>query len=79
MRTFAPFVAGVGTMSYAKFGSYNIIGAVLWVTSFLFLGYFFGGLPVIKDNFTVVIFAIIGLSVVPPIIEVFRNRKKAPK
>src|SRR5690554_5556044 len=79
VRTFAPFVAGVGTMSYSKFASYNIIGALLWVTSFLFLGYFFGGLPIIKDNFTVVIFAIIVLSIIPPIIEVFRNRKKDHK
>ncbi|HUH17797.1 DedA family protein [Albibacterium sp.] len=79
VRTFAPFVAGVGTMSYARFASYNIIGALLWVTSFLFLGYFFGGLPIIKDNFTVVIFAIIILSIIPPIIEVFRNRKKDHK
>src|SRR5690554_3444848 len=79
VRTFAPFVAGVGSMSYSRFASYNIIGALLWVTSFLFLGYFFGGLPIIKDNFTVVIFAIIVLSIIPPIIEVFRNRKKDHK
>lgn len=77
VRTFAPFIAGIGTMSYSKFGSYNIIGAVLWVCSFLFLGYFFGGLPVIKDNFTIVIFAIIILSVLPPLIEVFRSKKKS--
>lgn len=77
VRTFAPFIAGVGTMSYSRFGSYNIIGAVLWVCSFLFLGYFFGGLPVIKDNFTIVIFAIIILSVLPPVIEVLRSKKKS--
>ena len=66
VRTFAPFVAGIGSMSYGKFASYNVIGAVLWVTSFLFIGYFFGGLPVIKDNFTLVIFAIIFLSYAAP-------------
>jgi len=76
VRTFAPFVAGVGTMSYARFASYNVVGGILWVASFLFLGYFFGGLPVIKENFTYVIFAIIVLSMVPPIIEVLRNRNK---
>ncbi len=74
IRTFAPFVAGVGSMSYSKFASYNVIGAIVWVTSFLFIGYFFGGLPVIKDNFTIVIFAIIFLSMVPPIIEVVKEK-----
>lgn len=77
VRTFAPFIAGIGTMSYRRFGSYNIIGAVLWVASFLFLGYFFGGLPIIKNNFTIVIFAIIVLSVFPPLLEVLRGKKKA--
>src|SRR5690606_32441516 len=76
IRTFAPFVAGVGTMSCGRFASYNVIGAILWVSSFLFLGYFFGGLPIIKDNFTYVIFAIILLSLLPPLIEVFRGKKK---
>ncbi|MCL8000985.1 VTT domain-containing protein, partial [Brucella sp. 21LCYQ03] len=75
IRTFAPFVAGVGSMPYGKFASYNVVGAILWVTSFLFIGYFFGGLPVIKDNFTIVIFAIIGLSIVPPIIQMIKDRK----
>ena len=74
VRTFAPFVAGIGSMSYAKFASYNVIGAVVWVTSFLFIGYFFGGLPVIKDNFTVVVFAIILLSILPPIIEIVKEK-----
>lgn len=74
VRTFAPFVAGIGSMSYAKFASYNVIGAIVWVTSFLFIGYFFGGLPVIKDNFTVVVFAIIILSVLPPIVEIVKEK-----
>ena len=78
VRTFAPFVAGIGTMSYSRFASYNIVGGVLWVVSFLFIGYFFGGLPVIKDNFTYVIFGIIILSVLPPIIELIREKRKGP-
>jgi len=76
IRTFAPFVAGIGTMSYGRFASFNIVGGIAWVTSFLFLGYFFGGLPVIKDNFTYVIFAIIFVSILPPVIEVIRQRRK---
>src|SRR5689334_1016657 len=76
IRTFAPFVAGVGTMSYGKFASFNVVGGIAWVTSFLLLGYFFGGLPVIKDNFTYVIFLIILVSILPPIIEVWRSRRK---
>lgn len=76
IRTFAPFVAGIGSMSYGRFASFNIVGGIAWVTSFLFLGYFFGGLPVIKDNFTYVIFAIIFVSILPPIIEVVRQRRK---
>lgn len=75
VRTFAPFVAGVGTMHYGRFASYNVIGAILWVVGFLFLGYFFGGLPVIKENFSLVIFAIIILSILPPVIEVLRKKK----
>ena len=77
IRTFAPFVAGVGTMSYSKFASYNVIGGVVWVASFLFIGYQFGGLPIIKQNFTYVIFAIILLSLVPPMIEFAKNKFRA--
>ncbi|HEY1009757.1 MAG: DedA family protein [Daejeonella sp.] len=76
VRTFAPFVAGIGTMSYSRFASYNVVGGVIWVVSFLFIGYFFGGLPVIKDNFTYVIFGIIILSILPPIVEIFRERRR---
>jgi len=76
VRTFAPFVAGIGTMTYARFASFNVVGGVLWVSAFLFLGYYFGGLPVIKDNFTYVIFAIILLSVMPALVEVMRGKKK---
>lgn len=74
IRTFAPFIAGVGTMSYARFASYNVAGAILWVVSFLLLGYFFGGLPVIKNNFTYVIFGIIVLSILPPVFEYAKHR-----
>lgn len=76
IRTFAPFVAGVGTMSYGRFAFYNVLGGVLWVTSFLFLGYFFGGIPIIKSNFTYVIFGIILLSILPPLIEIVRGKSK---
>jgi len=81
IRTFAPFVAGVGTMTYGKFASYNVIGGIAWVSSFLMLGYFFGGIPVVKSNFTLVIFGIIFVSILPPVIEYFRSRRKveAPK
>lgn len=78
IRTFAPFVAGIGTMTYGKFASFNVIGGIAWVSSFLLIGYFFGGLPVIKENFTYVVFGIIFVSILPPIIEVVRNRKKTP-
>ncbi len=76
IRTFAPFVAGIGTMSYGKFASFNVVGGIAWVFSFLMLGYFFGGLPIIKDNFTFVIFGIIFLSILPPIIEFLRERMR---
>jgi len=76
VRTFAPFVAGVGTMNYSKFASYNVIGAILWILSFSFLGYFFGSIPVIRNNFSLVIFAIIGLSILPPLIEIIREKYK---
>jgi|APTNR8051073442_1049403.scaffolds.fasta_scaffold00574_25 membrane-associated protein len=79
IRTFAPFVAGIGTMSYAKFATYNVVGGIAWVASFLFLGYFFGGLPIIKDNFTYVVFGIIFVSILPPFIEVIRERRKGKR
>lgn len=79
IRTFAPFVAGIGTMKYSKFLSYNVIGAVVWIISFLFLGYFFGGLPIIKDNFSIVIFLIIFISMLPPILEILREKFIKPK
>jgi membrane-associated protein len=75
VRTFAPFVAGVGVMSYRRFASFNIIGGVLWVFSFLILGYFFGNLPVVRQNFGIVIVAIIIISVLPAIIGWFSAKK----
>lgn len=79
IRTFAPFVAGIGTMSYLRFATYNVVGGVAWVASFLLLGYFFGSLPVIKNNFTYVIFGIIIVSILPPIIEILRVGKNLPQ
>jgi membrane-associated protein len=77
VRTFAPFVAGIGTMTYGKFAMFNVVGGIAWVTSFLFLGYFFGGLPVIKDNFTYVVIGIILVSVMPAVIQVAKERRKS--
>jgi membrane-associated protein len=62
IRTFAPFLAGIGKMSYRWFLTYNVIGAVLWISGFLLAGYFFGSLPVVKENFSLIIYAIIGIS-----------------
>lgn len=75
VRTFAPFVAGIGTMDYKKFITYNIIGGITWVTLFSSLGYFFGNLPGVKHNFSLVIFGIIGLSVLPMIFEYIKSKK----
>lgn len=74
IRTFAPFVAGIGAMAYRRFLAFNLIGAGLWVVSFVMLGYFFGNLPAVKENFTLVIFAIIGISVMPGVIAWVRHK-----
>ena len=73
IRTFAPFVAGMGKMPYDRFALFNVVGAVLWVTSFTYLGHFFGNMPVVKENFTLLIFGIIVMSVMPIVIEVGRH------
>ena len=75
VRTFAPFVGGMGNMNYAQYARYNIVGAVLWVVSFTTLGYFFGQLPFVKEHFSWIMIAIIVFSVVPMIVEIIRHRK----
>jgi membrane-associated protein len=78
VRTFAPFVAGVGRMSYWHFITYNIIGGVLWVALFCFLGYFFGNLQFVQNNFSLVVIAIILISVLPAVFEVLKERFRGP-
>lgn len=76
VRTFAPFVAGVGTMEYRRFITYNVLGAFLWTALFVGLGYFFGNIPFVQKNFELVVVAIILISVVPMVIEYVRGRAK---
>jgi membrane-associated protein len=78
IRTFAPFVAGVGAMTYPRFLTYNVVGAVLWVGLFVLGGYFFGNMPTVRENFTLVILAIIALSVLPIVVEAIRARWSRP-
>jgi membrane-associated protein len=75
IRTFAPFLAGVGRMAYPRFAAYNVFGAALWVGIFVVGGHFFGNLPAVKRNFTFVILAIIVLSVLPAVVEVWKTRR----
>jgi len=79
IRTFAPFVAGIGQMSYRHFITYNIVGGFCWVIPFIYGGYFFGGLPAVKRNFSLVIIAIIIISIIPIIIELVKQRREATK
>ncbi len=74
VRTFAPFVAGVGTMEYRRFALYNVFGAFIWTSLFIFGGYFFGNLPFVKTNFEIVILGIIFISILPMVIEYLRSR-----
>ena len=77
VRTVAPFVAGAGTMTYSRFVLYNVSGAVLWVGSMLFAGYFFGNIPIVRENFGLVVIAIIILSILPAVVELVKARVAA--
>jgi membrane-associated protein len=77
VRTFAPFVAGIGKMSYGYFITYNLVGGVVWVALFSFTGYFFGNIPFIRNNFEYVIIAIIFVSILPMVYEWWKSRREA--
>lgn len=79
IRTFAPFVAGIGEMHYTKFISYNMVGGIMWVSLFLFGGYYFGNLPFIKSHFTYVLLGIIFVSLIPAVAGFIREKKSSPK
>jgi membrane-associated protein len=79
VRTFAPFVAGMGHMPYRRFALYNVIGAVVWVTLFSYAGYLFGNLPVVQSNLHYLIVAIIFVSILPGVIEIVRHRRAAAR
>jgi len=76
VRTFAPFVAGVGSMTYGKFITYNVVGGIAWVGLFTFLGYFFGSLPFVQEHFSLVVIAIILISVLPAVYEILKERSE---
>jgi len=76
IRTFAPFIAGVGKMGYGRFAAFNIVGGILWVGIFVWGGYFFGNIPVIKNNFSWTIFAIIIISLIPAVIEFYKHHRR---
>jgi membrane-associated protein len=76
IRTFAPFVAGIGTMAYSRFLLYNIMGGIFWVLAMTLLGFFFGNIPIVKKNFSFVIVVVIVISVLPAVIEAFRQRRQ---
>ena len=78
VRTFAPFVAGLGKMSYLRFFTYNVVGGVLWIALFIFGGFFFGNVRIVRENFTITIFAIIIISIMPAVIEVLKERRRKP-
>lgn len=75
VRTFAPFVAGIGSMTYYKFFAYNVVGGILWVCVFVFGGFYFGNMPIVQENFSLVVFLIVIFSILPAVIEAIRHRK----
>lgn len=79
VRTFAPFVAGMGHMPYRRFAAYNVVGAIAWVTLFSYAGYFFGNLPMVQSNLHYLIVAIIFVSILPGVIEILRHRRAATR
>lgn len=79
IRSFAPFVAGIGKMKYGKFLTYNIFGAIAWIYSFLYISHWFGNLPIIKNNFSLIVIGIIVVSLLPPCIELILQRKQVAK
>ncbi len=79
VRTFAPFVAGVGKMHYDTFVLYNVVGGIIWVTAFTLAGYFFGNIPAVQHNFTLVVLGIIGISVLPMIYEFIKSKREKAK
>ncbi|MDL2241903.1 DedA family protein [Bacteroidales bacterium OttesenSCG-928-L03] len=79
VRTFAPFVAGMGKMTYGRFLSYNVVGGVVWVALFMYAGFFFGELDFVKKNLSILIFVIIFVSILPGIFEVIRQKIKSRK
>ena len=77
IRTFAPFVAGIARMTYARFALYNVAGGIGWIVSLTLAGYLFGNIPLVRKNFSLVIFAIIIISILPALVEVLRQRRRA--
>jgi len=76
VRTFAPFIAGIGRMDYVKFLTYNVVGGIAWVSVFVLSGYYFGNIPFVKENLSLVVMGIIVLSIIPAVIEFLRARSK---
>lgn len=76
VRTFAPFLAGVGAMTYRKFLSYNVIGAAVWVAALVYAGYLFGNIPWVKENLTAIVLAVVGVSLLPVVVQWLRERRR---
>jgi membrane-associated protein len=76
IRTFAPFVGGIGRMTYGRFASFNVVGGVIWTTAFVYAGFLFGGLEVVRKNLQILVLFIIFISILPAFVEIWRNRKR---